>query len=200
MITIYTLSNPITKEVRYIGKTKRKLRFRMYQHLSNYKLMNEKSYKNSWILSLKKKSLKPDIEILDIVDESTWAFWESYWISQFKAWGFNLTNMTEGGEGGSSKGPLGYKHTKEAKRRISIANRGTKSEEWLKNISEGMKKPIIQYDLGGNYLQEWKSATDAALALGDINKKKNISAVLNNKYGKKSAYGFKWKFKKIIEL
>ena len=49
MITIYTLTDPITKEVRYIGKTKRSLRDRMYSHTSNHKLNKEKSYKNSSI-------------------------------------------------------------------------------------------------------------------------------------------------------
>lgn len=200
MITIYTLSDPITNEIRYVGKTKRELRFRIYAHLSNYKLRHEKSHKNSWILSLKRINLNPIVEILDIVNEEDWEFWEIYWIYQIKSWGFDLTNMTKGGEGGSGKGPLGYKHTDEAKKRISIANSGRKSKEWLKNISESMKKPIIQYDLFGNFIKEWDSTTDAALYLGDIEKKKNISAVLNSKYNKKSAYGYIWKFKEIIEL
>lgn len=197
MITIYTLSDPITNQVRYIGKTKRELRFRMYAHLSNYKIKKEKNYKNSWIKSLKKKNLIPIIEILDVVMEDEWEFWEQYWISQFKCWGFNLTNMTLGGEGGSGKGPIGYKHTEEAKLKISLANRGTKSKQWLDNIAKAMKKPILQFDMDGNFVKEWDSSTDAAIFLGDINKKKNISAVLNGKYGKKSAYGYIWKFKKL---
>ena len=45
MITIYTLKDPITKEVRYIGKTKRKLVDRMYSQTSNYKLSREKVIK-----------------------------------------------------------------------------------------------------------------------------------------------------------
>ena len=29
--------------------------------------------------------------------ENNWQFWETYWIAQFKNWGFNLTNLTSGG-------------------------------------------------------------------------------------------------------
>lgn len=42
--------------------------------------------------------LKPIIEIIDEVPVSEWEFWEIYWISQFKTWGFDLTNGTEGGD------------------------------------------------------------------------------------------------------
>ena len=192
MITIYTLKDPITNEVRYIGKTKRKLVDRMYSHTSNYKLEKEKSYKNSWIKSLKNKNLKPIIEELDLVEENNWEFWEQFYINLFKSWGFKLTNMTRGGEGNSGgKGCLGYKHTEEAKKRISIANSKPKSKEWIQNAAKGKYKPISQYDLQNNYIRDWESTTTAAIALGDINKKKNISNCLKGK--KKSAYGYIWK-------
>lgn len=192
MITIYTLKDPITNEVRYIGKTKRKLVDRMYSHTSNYKLEKEKSYKNSWIKSLKNKNLKPIIEELDLVEENNWEFWEQFYINLFRSWGFKLTNMTKGGEGSSGgKGCLGYKHTEEAKKRISIANSKPKSKEWIQNAAKGKYKPISQYDLQNNYIRDWESTTTAAIALGDINKKKNISSCLKGK--KKSAYGYIWK-------
>ena len=192
MITIYTLKDPITNEVRYIGKTKRKLVDRMYSHTSNYKLKKEKSYKNSWIKSLKNKNLKPIIEELDLVEENNWEFWEQFYINLFKSWGFKLTNMTKGGEGSSGgRGCLGYKHTEEAKKRISIANSKPKSKEWIQNAAKGKYKPISQYDLQNNYIRDWESTTTAAIALGNINKKKNISNCLKGK--KKSAYGYIWK-------
>ena len=192
MITIYTLKDPITNEVRYIGKTKRKLVDRMYSHTSNYKLEKEKSYKNSWIKSLKNKNLKPIIEELDLVEDNNWEFWEQFYINLFKSWGFNLTNMTKGGEGSlGGKGCLGYKHTEEAKKRISIANSKPKSKEWIEKAAKGKYKPITQYDLQNNYIRDWESTTTAAIALGNINKKKNISNCLKGK--KKSAYGYIWK-------
>ena len=196
MITIYTLTDPITKEVRYIGKTKTTLVKRMYAHISNYRLKKEKSHKNSWIINLKNKGYKPIIEELDIVQESEWIFWEQFYINLFKSWGFNLTNMTNSGEGNSGgKGCLGYKHTEEAKKRISIANSKPKSKLWIRNAAKGKYKPIKQLNLKGDLIKIWSSTTEAALALGDINKKKNICNCLKLK--KKSAYGFKWE---IAEL
>jgi hypothetical protein len=44
------------------------------------------------------------LEIIDICDDDkkTWKFWETYWISQFKTWGFNLLNKNNGGGGPTS--------------------------------------------------------------------------------------------------
>jgi predicted GIY-YIG superfamily endonuclease len=52
---IYTLSDPITNEIRYIGYSKDPKK-RYANHLCISKL---KSKKNSWIKSLKNKGLKP---------------------------------------------------------------------------------------------------------------------------------------------
>jgi hypothetical protein len=92
---IYTLEHPITNEIRYIGKTNSPKR-RLCHHWSvGYKSNNKIG---NWLKSLKKLKLKP---IMTIIDETTddWQQLEMYWISQFKTWGFKLTNHTNGGEG-----------------------------------------------------------------------------------------------------
>jgi group I intron endonuclease len=66
-----------------------------------------------------------------------------------------------------------------------------KTEKWIKNNAESIKKPIIQFDLDGSFIREWKSAKDVELELGFC--RKNISANLRNKT--KHAYGYKWIFK-----
>lgn len=65
------------------------------------------------------------------------------------------------------------------------------------NVSEkeifrrGIGRPIIQYDLKGNFLNRYDSITDAANSL----KKENISAIRNCCMRRiKSAYNFLWKF------
>ena len=52
-------------------------------------------------------------------------------------------------------------------------------------------KTIMQYDLEGNFIQEWPSQKEIQRALGFL--QSNISAVCINKA--KTAYGYKWKFK-----
>ena len=92
---IYTLEHPITNEIRYVGKTNSPER-RLHHHWTvGYKSNNKTG---NWLKSLKKLNLKPLMTIIDET-EGNWQDLESYWISQFRTWGFNLTNHTNGGEG-----------------------------------------------------------------------------------------------------
>lgn len=93
---IYTLTDPETHEIRYVGKTNN-LTQRYKAHLN--KARKHQTHKKNWINSLKKKKLKPLIEVIDIVPIVEWVFWETYWISQIKSWGFKLVNHTDGGDG-----------------------------------------------------------------------------------------------------
>ena len=109
-VYIYTLSDPTTNKIRYVGKTD-DLKERFRGHV-NCKF---KRHSRNWILSLKRKGLLPVMEVIDIVENDEWQFWEQYWISQIKAWGFNVTNLTVGGDGS-----LGHKHSEETKKIISF--------------------------------------------------------------------------------
>lgn len=66
-----------------------------------------------------------------------------------------------------------------------------KNEEWIKNNAESIKKPILQFDLEGNFIKEWKSAKDVESEI-ELSRK-NISSNLRNKT--KHAYGYIWKYK-----
>jgi hypothetical protein len=97
---IYTLEHPVTNEVKYVGKTNSPERRLHYHWTVGYKSNNKIG---NWLKSLKKLKLKP---IMIIIDETTndWQQLEMYWISQFKTWGFKLTNHTNGGEGAYGSG------------------------------------------------------------------------------------------------
>lgn len=94
---IYTLQDPITNKIKYVGKTIRPKR-RIYDYSLKASFKNQKSKCVNWIKSLHKKQLTPIFIIIDEI-EGDWQWLEKYWISQFKTWGFDLTNHTEGGEG-----------------------------------------------------------------------------------------------------
>ena len=49
-----------------------------------------------------KKTFGLDIQSYVIDEVEDWKFWESYWIEQFKSWGFKLENKNNGGGGPSS--------------------------------------------------------------------------------------------------
>lgn len=140
---IYTLSDPLSDETKYIGLTQN-LKERYENHLW---AGGEKNPKNSWIKNLKSKGLKPKLDIIDeCVDIHMANELEVYWISQFKAWGFELKNITEGGGG---KRPFGTPlHTrlliskvlKEKYKKTPHKLKGVKwSIERRKNLSLKMK-------------------------------------------------------------
>ena len=93
---IYILIDPETHQVRYVGKANN-ISQRYRAHLNRAR--KHHIHKLNWVKSLKEKGLKPIIEIIDVVSIDDWVFWETYWIAQFKAWGFKLINYTNGGDG-----------------------------------------------------------------------------------------------------
>jgi len=103
IVKIYSLSHPITNEIRYIGKTVEVLGERLRKHLQR----KDETYRYYWIKSLLKDGLKPKIELIDECCEDDWRWCEKYWIEQFKCWGFRLVSMCDGGLGSD-----GMKHVK----------------------------------------------------------------------------------------
>ena len=89
---IYTLSDPRTDEVRYVGKT-RDPKGRIRNHMGK----REHNHKGNWIESLRKLDLTPVVHFIDNVPTAEWSFWEQHWIQTFLGWGFKLTNMNAGG-------------------------------------------------------------------------------------------------------
>lgn len=131
MVNIYTLSHPITGEIRYVGKTNRTLEKRLYGHLHR-----KSSVKSScWIKSLESKGLTPIIELIDVVSEENWEEEEKFYISYCRFLGFDLTNMDEGGVG-----MIGYRITDEVKAKMRKSRTGKPcKEETKRKISQSLK-------------------------------------------------------------
>jgi GIY-YIG catalytic domain/NUMOD3 motif len=98
---IYALSDPRTKEIRYVGKTF-DLKQRLWQHQHDVKKgLNTK--KTGWIKSLLKDGYWPTIEELESFPENEFEQWqeaERFWIETLRFYGFRLTNMDSGGGSG----------------------------------------------------------------------------------------------------
>jgi predicted GIY-YIG superfamily endonuclease len=157
-VYIYSLSNPISNEIKYVGKAKN-IEKRLREHL--YEKANNK--KNNWIKSLKKMNLIPKIEIIDIVDECEWQFWEKYWISQFKTWGFELKNSNEGGCGANNpSSETRFKNGSGKRGKTYEQVFGIEKSELLKaNISLKNKERVIKQDtkdkISKNNSKYWKT-------------------------------------------
>ena len=59
------------------------------------------------------------------------------------------------------------------------------------NVRKGRNKPILQFDLDGNFIREWKCAADVGKVAV-----KSINNCLKGRY--KTAYGYIWKYKEDI--
>lgn len=142
-IQIYTLADPDTGQIKYVGKTIRNnLKSRLNEHISHSK---RHKYKMAcWVNSLTKQNKKPTIELVDTVGED-WAFWEQHYISLFKSYGFSLKNTTDGGDIDNT----GRKASEETKALMSknrkgnpvyMKPKGPMSEDNKKLIKEGSLK------------------------------------------------------------
>jgi len=142
---IYTLSDPILKEVKYIGKTKN-LKDRLSRHMQPSNLKRLWNPKNKWLKYLKNNNLMPIMEFLDQGDEDNIDDLEIYWISQFKQWGFNLKNSTIGGQNPTPK------NTKLKNNHIINLKKNHPN-----------KKVVCQYTKDNKFVKEYNSIVEAEL-------------------------------------
>lgn len=134
--SIYVLKDPVSGEVRYVGKTSTTLEARLKSHLG-YTAKNHRSF---WLNSLKIKNLKPTIELIEKCTITDWQEREIYWIQYYKDSGAKLTNSTSGGLGA-------YQLIPEKRNKVIAANKGKKlSEEHKRKISEANKGKVVSDD------------------------------------------------------
>jgi hypothetical protein len=168
-IYIYTLSDPITEEVKYVGRTRHKLSVRLSGHISKGK-SNHGTYKRNWIKSLEKKNLKPVIQLLEELDCS----WvesheiEKHWISQLYVWGYKLTNCEDKGIGSLIKPYNGHSD-----------------------------KSVLQYTLDGIFIKEYPSAREASRATNAH--WKNISNCCNGNKKTHLGFMWKFKTNNVVD-
>jgi group I intron endonuclease len=129
-VYIYGLVEPKTNTLRYVGKTT-DLDRRLRRHINER--FNNNSYKDRWIRKLIDNNEKPEIVLIDFVNNNDWQYWEKFYISYYKFIGCKLTNGTKGGDEPPST--KGRKHTEESKRKMSETKKG-KSIPWLNNGKE----------------------------------------------------------------
>jgi len=201
---IYILSDPDTNEIRYVGKTTN-IKRRYNQHKNNIK---SNTHKENWIKKLIESGKLPILTVIDEVNSEDWQFWEIYWISQIKTWGFKLTNGNDGGYGGicseetkrkiseknkGNKYRLGCKHSDIARMNMSIAQKGKK-----KNIESINKMAMSNYKKID--IEKVKEEYEKGLSYEEVGIIFNLSASKIYRELKKNGLlnGLKRRYKKII--
>lgn len=183
---IYTLIDPRTQHVRYVGKSNNPITRYKYYHTKDKK----KTHKVHWLNQLKSQGLDAIVEVLDEVCEVEWQFWEQHYISLYLSWGFKLTNETFGGEGGAhrtkeyiakiqaskrkSAKERGYWHSEETKCKMSNAN-----GDHLRNLSKDsqLREWIVKNNRGRKQSEEEKEMRKQKAANMSEEKKKRRSEI-----------------------
>lgn len=133
MTKIYALKDPISNEIRYVGKTVGPLDKRLREHLHVAK--RGRTHRDNWIKSL---LTKPIIVLLEECEDFEWERREEYWIGQYRT---RLTNHTEGGEGAS-----GYRHSQESR----------------ELMSRRQARPVLMLGYSGRVIDRFPSIKEAA--------------------------------------
>lgn len=96
---IYTLHDPDTLVVRYVGFTSKSLEDRLLGHIKSSKISSFQNHRVAWIRSLTRAGKNPVILFVETVTKENWQAREQFWISHFRRSGCDLTNSCDGGEG-----------------------------------------------------------------------------------------------------
>jgi len=178
----------------YIGKEKYKTDSRR-----NRKQDHKKTYGKDIIFTY--------IDEVESLNSKDWKPLECFWIEYFRQLGFDLQNKNNGGNGPEfltqesknkiSKIHKGRKCSEETRLRMKIKKpnsgpRGSRNESFSKSIS----KPILQYNLEGNFIKEWKNSTEIK-NVGKFNTT-SIYSCCNGKQHK--AYNYIWRYKNNNDL
>lgn len=199
---IYALADPrFPSVIRYIGKTKYRLRHRLLQHIACRD--RHKCHRSTWIKSLITQGREPIIWPIEKCDYNGWEERERFWISFFKPTGW-LTNHSAGGVGANDvkyKNPsevfsrrghrLGKKLTPEQKIRqamlLSVYPRTARQKEQILECIRSGFKSVTNVLTG----EVFESLSAAARKYNGKSSKISLAIERNG-----TAYGQTWKYSK----
>tara|TARA_R110000868_G_C10790571_1_gene756268 strand:- start:467 stop:1042 length:576 start_codon:yes stop_codon:yes gene_type:complete len=179
-ISIYTLTDPSTNKIRYVGQTNDPKR-RLSRHINNSRAFKDKRHISNWIRSL---TSNPVMDIVEVCEYSIRNSRENYWIDYYKDQGCDLCNSSNGGAGAGigNKNCLGRVMSDQTKQKIANSNKGNTNGLGNKG-GKGPSKTIYQYDTNKILIAVYKSIQDAVKATG-YNRttiRRNIQSISSSK-------------------
>jgi hypothetical protein len=179
---IYCITNKVNGK-RYIGQTIN-YRRRKYEHFVLDETCNilgrafakygKENFKMEILLTFRAVNDKVRKQLLD--------YFERWYILKFGTYQKEY-NATLGGEGS-----LGFKHTDETKNKLSNIRKADSK------IGQITSKPVLLYDLNGDFVREYKSISEAVRAIGrNADCYSDIWQALQNP--KKKVHGYLWRYK-----
>ena len=174
-IYIYSLSCPLSDEIRYIGKTN-SIERRLRSHIDYAKNKKVKKRPVSvWILELLKKGLKPNIKVLEETTENLSNEKEIFWIAEFKEKKSNLCNITNGGN-------TGFAYSDELKEIRRKARLGTNQKEETKIlIKQKLSRKVYSIDDDLVFESMNEAVLYAGISKTTFHRKFHKDGIINNK-------------------
>jgi hypothetical protein len=154
----------------YIGKTK---------NPKDRKTSHKKTYGRQIIYTI--------IDQVNSLNHKDWKPIETMWIQSFIGWGFDVQNIKKEGGSGSNEWTEEQKNNRRGK--------GTGPNPLItkaKTNHPGISKTVLQYDLEGNFIKEWKSCAEVGRVLFD-GKSQCINDCASGR--QKIGYGYQWFYK-----
>lgn len=160
--------------IRYVGVTTKTVQQRFYGH--KYCAMHPEKRGlpvHKWMY--KHYQLGEDIifKQIDTCEEQYWEDREKYWIKYYKDKGFDLLNISQGGNG--------------------VVTQEQRSTSSIQRSIDKHKKAVVALNKDGTFYKKWNSAKEATEEL-QIKSKSAISNVLRGR--SKSCAGYLWVYEK----
>lgn len=148
---IYALKLKYEEEIRYVGRTKDRLSIRLSKHKTNARISKEKNINNHRVNWVNRYSDQIEIICIEenILTKEESCIKEIEYISSYKKL-YDLVNTTIGGDGGCE----GYKHTEDARKKISEGGLGKKKP----GVSYYMTNRIISDETKNKMIESLKIA------------------------------------------
>lgn len=189
-VYIYALIDPRDNQVRYIGKSNdAKKRYKNHFNSSR----DKNTHKRNWINSVRRDGFKPELLILDEVPINKWQWWETFYISLYKTYGFKLVNYTRGGDG-STFGNKGSFKKGDIPHNKGVACKEETKQKIRENYTpnKGSYKKIIQFDLFYNIIKRYDCISDAVRESSGFFANSKIGDCCSGR--RKHHRGFIWKY------
>lgn len=175
MVFIYVLIDPRDNEIRYVGKTVQALTDRLQAHIQ--RCFARTDHRSRWVAQLVRRGYRPRIELIQVTDSDHWREAEPYWIGYYRSLGCDLTNGTEGGDGGDtptaevrariSQKLTGVKMRPDLVAKMSAARMGhSVSDETRVKIRMANQSDPEKMELAVSLYLDGKSVEEAALISG----------------------------------